>query len=207
MGDLESTAGNNVAAQKHYNDAIAKFEEKGDSLGQAHVLLTLGDLQRRLGDYVEAKKSYDESQAKYSRANNDLGQAQAYNGLGDLASEQKNYPVARAHYGKALQLANDKSPIVKANILMSLGTLEFLLGNHKDANDRYQEADLIYDLQNHQLGMARIQRKLGDLEKTKGRQDVADEHYAKAEKLFLDMEMKQEASNIRRLRSSLKDPR
>lgn len=84
-------------------EALAVFEELGDSWGKAKVLNNLGMVQYYAGDWVETARLWEQSRTEYRAAGDASGAATAENNLGEIRADQGRLDEAEEHFQEALR--------------------------------------------------------------------------------------------------------
>jgi tetratricopeptide (TPR) repeat protein len=185
LGDLDVRLGRPEEGRKHYDKALALFENTENVLGQATTLNALGILERRLGQLAKSRGLHDKALVLFERAQNVLGQANTLKALGDLEGRLGRPNEAHEHYDKALVFFEEKqSGLGQASTLLALGDLEGQQERTNEARERYNKALGLYKKEQSGLGQANTYLRLGDLEAQLGRPDEASRLHDKALVLF-----------------------
>jgi non-specific serine/threonine protein kinase len=154
LATLLNVQGESAAARAPFEEALAIYQEGGDTLGQATVLNNLGNLAWSLGDYDTAHARYEESLALRRELGDPRGEAQTLHNLGNLVSTRGDHATARAYYEQSLAIKRqiEDWPGV-AHSQLNLGIIAIAEGDLAAAELHFEES-------------LAIQRALGNPQRT-----------------------------------------
>ncbi len=111
VGELYLTMNNHAKAKLHFQQAIAKGEQSGDSLMTAMARKSLGKVQMAQGDFEQTKKTFEKCYAYYhahrDQEPNDYAVLLASMARMNLMKGHENLSVARVYAEKAASMVSD----------------------------------------------------------------------------------------------------
>lgn len=133
--------GDNEDARRHFERALARFEQTGDRTGQAHTRLNLAWVLDRQGRYAEALPQARQALALYQALGHVAGQADGLNAIGWYLTHLGEHRQALGYCRRALVLherTGDRRRAAQA--WDSLGHVHLDLGDHVRATECFRSA-------------------------------------------------------------------
>jgi adenylate cyclase len=114
----------------------------------------------------------------------ELDRAAAYRAVGIAAAREDDLPAAREAFGLALGAAREgQDELLSAAILLNLGTVLHLQGQHVDALELYHQALEFHERIGAKRGVALASNNLGDLYWRQGNWEEAQTHWQRSLRL------------------------
>ncbi|MEM8639783.1 MAG: tetratricopeptide repeat protein [Cyanobacteria bacterium P01_G01_bin.54] len=136
-GEALHQQGNGSAAEEKFKQALVAYQEQGNRLGEAQVLLVLGEIAYRAGEWEAAIATYENALAIAQVLADPSLEASALLGL---AQGSSFYNSAR-YYRQAFTLAQaHQDPVNMGRALLGLGGLQLLNGGSEQTLEKYQQA-------------------------------------------------------------------
>ncbi|MCS6829968.1 MAG: AAA family ATPase [bacterium] len=95
-------------AEEILHQSLQRFEQEGDTEGQAFAIIWLGNVFYRMGDYERAEDAYVRSMAIAEESGTTEAQIYAAMWIGNLAQRTEDLKRARAMYDHCLHLASER---------------------------------------------------------------------------------------------------
>jgi tetratricopeptide (TPR) repeat protein len=146
LGTVHCHTGAYPAAEHTLILALNLYGELAQRPGQADTLNQLGVLRRLTGDFHAAAEAHEQALAIFQQLGDDLGHAETLNKLGQLLLACDRPSHAMEHHHQALSLARHAhSPREEAHALEGAGRCAMHLGERRDAVEKLQQAQAIYE--------------------------------------------------------------
>jgi ATP/maltotriose-dependent transcriptional regulator MalT/DNA-binding SARP family transcriptional activator len=121
--------------------ALEVYQELGDQVTAAKVLMEIGRLAKRLGHTVETVDAYHRALAIFRETGNLIWQANLYNNLGVLQHATGDYVTATSNFERAIHYAKmGGAPRLEAYALTSIGDLYQELDAVRETLEAYRQA-------------------------------------------------------------------
>jgi tetratricopeptide (TPR) repeat protein len=172
IGPEQLAAGQRAENAGDYLAAAAAFRaiiDVPDSRLAAQAQFCLGRVNWRQGRYDAALAAFESARALAERIGDDELCAQVSNGVGAVHYARHEYASAREAYADAAARTHDET--MSAKVLLNLGVIENIEGNHQGALSHYEQAFRIFErtgdranatLALHNRGMAQADLQLWD---------------------------------------------
>ncbi|WP_330270428.1 tetratricopeptide repeat protein [Lentzea sp. NBC_00516] len=108
LARLAARSGDHAAALRHSSEALRRYREARNAIGESHALNALGRAQGELGDDEAAIRSCAESLALSEKLGNRSGRVVALDNLGVLSRRTGAFDQAVAHFSEAVRLAAEQ---------------------------------------------------------------------------------------------------
>lgn len=159
-------------AEQFFMESKQLYEGANHNLGTANLLESLGDIERARNNLDAARIYYQQARDKLQTNQSSLGRVHHCIGLVELLTG--NPKAARENYDLALGLIDSThNPNDYANLLSSLGNLNFIHGNAAIAEKQYKQAQELYARANNRRGQASTLRQLAEIIAKKGEVNAA----------------------------------
>jgi tetratricopeptide (TPR) repeat protein len=180
LGQLAARREQNVALAA-YEDALSRYRQMSNKLGEADCLMSLGFLAFLRADLGTAEARYRESLALYAGSGHVRGRASCVESLADIAVQRAEYGTARSHYEEALRLYRESDlTLGEASATAGLATIAFLCFNQDNAASGYEEARHLYRHAGSVAGESSCARGLGDIALQRADYEAARTRYEEA---------------------------
>jgi eukaryotic-like serine/threonine-protein kinase len=161
--------GDNAAARRMYDHALAVAQKIGDREGQGVNLHNIAIVLHDQGQLLPAKKMIEESLVIDREIDNKVGIVENLNSLGNLASNLGDNPGAEKMFREGLAIAKDIGDrSEEALISNNLAGVLYAYGNDAGAQAMYENADAIYRKTGQKSGIAMAANNLGDVHAEQG---------------------------------------
>jgi len=121
IGLIYNMLGEYENALKYYERCRDLYEEIGDGLGIAKIIVNIAGVYFKQGNYSEALAYYEEALGAYQKLSNKRGEADSHTGIG-IVHKMLNNPVkALESYQKALAITKEIGD--KRSMLMNMNNL------------------------------------------------------------------------------------
>jgi predicted ATPase/DNA-binding SARP family transcriptional activator len=166
-------------------DALARYQQLTDRLGEAACLHALGNLTREQGDYETAQHHFHECLAIYGMLGDQNGRAQTFVSLGYVNFLMGAYPAAQAYLAQSLDIGRAiGSRWVEAWSLNNFGHTARAVGNYDEAQNYLELSLAICREINYPWAIALTQLRLGFVRHLQGFEQEAGEWLQKADNLI-----------------------
>jgi predicted ATPase/class 3 adenylate cyclase len=195
LGNNEHLLGDYPAALRSFDQALALWQDIGDSRGESRTLNNLATVYTDQGDYTNALKHLDKARSIKEQIGDLSGEAQSLHNLGAIYRDLGVYDTARTYYEQALSLERTLgNPWGEASNLTELGLIYHLTGEDRLAQDYCEQArTTAQEIGNPQVE-GRATSLLASIHLTQGQLERAVELYQQA--LNLRLETKQLAFSV-----------
>ena len=160
-----------VDSAKHYAQQSLSYSKSIDYLkGQVQAIRNIGLSYLREGNYDTAIVLANRAAITAKRNNLSTNLADAYNTLGIAHYRKSNYDSARFYYEESAKLfrnINGREADV-AGAYLNIGSIYENQGNYIDALKNFQESLLVFEQQDHKMGIASASYNLANLFKKQG---------------------------------------
>jgi predicted ATPase/DNA-binding SARP family transcriptional activator len=148
-------------ARQRCLQALALFEQTGDTWGQAYAYYQLGLLESRAGRVTEMRQALEASLQAARASGDQRRQIGPLNLLGDLACQMGAYAESQTWFEQALALSRDLDDRYNiALTLINLGTAHHYTAHFDQAKQCYEESIIISqdigDLSNQGLALSNL---------------------------------------------------
>jgi tetratricopeptide (TPR) repeat protein len=141
LGEIDSTRGKIVEANKHYRQALQYAQQAGDWETAGTVLQNLGVNAERSGEYAQADSYYQEGLRFAERIGHKQRVSAIKMNMGMLEFKRNRYAKARQLYQESLEIAKQIRHSVRiSSVLQNLGMLERTLCNYNEAAGYLRES-------------------------------------------------------------------
>ncbi|MEM7332965.1 MAG: tetratricopeptide repeat protein, partial [Chloroflexota bacterium] len=124
-----------------FDQALSRFNDIGDRLGQANVLMAIGDVQQFRKELDAALDSYNQALSRFNDIGDRLGQANVLKAIGDVQQFRDDRDAALDSYNQALSRFNDIGDrLGQANVLKAIGDVQQFRKELDAALDSYNQA-------------------------------------------------------------------
>jgi non-specific serine/threonine protein kinase len=142
LGRLRGSRTGREGERRHFEEALAIYEEIGDQNGVARALYGLSYPLEAQGSADAAREMVERSLSLFSHAGSRSGVKDAYDRLGFIAFNQDDLPAARELFEKGLALAREMGDsFLSLAPLTNLGLVAYVQGDYRSAW-QYHEACL-----------------------------------------------------------------
>jgi tetratricopeptide (TPR) repeat protein len=185
LGDISLRLSGRDAARDAYEQALPKYKQAGDLLGEANCIKSLGDVAFHSSDHKTARDAYEKALPIYKEASFKLGEANCIKSLGNIALQRSDLDTARDTYEQALPIYQEVDDLLgEANCVRSLGDIALRRSDHEAARDKYEQALPLYKQTGNLLGEANCIACLGDIALRHSDHDAARDTYEQALPLY-----------------------
>jgi predicted ATPase/class 3 adenylate cyclase len=170
-----------ATAQAHYGEALALYQQVGDSAEAANTLCSLARVKRFVGDYSAAQAYLADALALAQQAGDVRSAALANYNLGRVAYQLEDYTAADALFSESLagfQTCRDTWGIALAHC--NLGRVAYRQGDHLAAETRFTESLGRFTAINDVWGIALAHCKLGWIALGRGDYQAARARFAES---------------------------
>lgn len=198
LADLDKREGRTREARLRFEEAIARFRERGLEVPTAETLIHIGDLAELEGRFDEAEQYYARAEAVFRRENVEVMVADALVRLGRVDMRRDRLQSAGRRYATALEIFRSRgSELNVAETLRALGDLHVLTGEPDAARRHYEDACKRFREIGHRLGEAHALSDLGALVSQQGELEEAQALLERA--LEIHRELGERASEVNTL--------
>uniref|UniRef100_A0A8J7AEU0 CHAT domain-containing protein n=1 Tax=Desmonostoc muscorum LEGE 12446 TaxID=1828758 RepID=A0A8J7AEU0_DESMC len=128
-------------ALKTFEQALAIFQQIGDTAGEGTILNNIGVLYRNLGQYAKALEFYQQALAIRKQTSNTAGEGNTLNNIGAVYRNLGQYAKALEFYQQALAIAKQIGNTAgEGATLNNIGVVYSNLGQYAKALEFYQQA-------------------------------------------------------------------
>ncbi|MCF2151308.1 tetratricopeptide repeat protein [Desmonostoc muscorum LEGE 12446] len=128
-------------ALKTFEQALAIFQQIGDTAGEGTILNNIGVLYRNLGQYAKALEFYQQALAIRKQTSNTEGEGNTLNNIGGVYFSLGQYAKALEFYQQALAIAKQIGNTAgEGATLNNIGVVYSNLGQYAKALEFYQQA-------------------------------------------------------------------
>ncbi len=176
-----------------------------DILPERYLILnTIGVLLRNKGYYDEAQKEFEESFILSHEEGDLTWQASAATQIGTILRYKGEFALAydRIHQGLALRKRLGQRGR-EAFSINALGMLQRDEGHLDKARSSFNEAFNIWKSLRAEVDMASVMRNLGWINYEERKYELAEEHYAQADEIYLRKGLTRELPNLRQKQGAL----
>ncbi|MEV5551865.1 tetratricopeptide repeat protein [Streptomyces sp. NPDC052309] len=174
--------------RRHYDEAVAGFEEAalllrraGDPAGEADALRGLGEVARARGDYALATEHFGQALRCARAADDPAGQGYALTGLAHVARARGEHDRAREGFREAVELQRRADDgIGLAYALRGLGHVTRAAGELDEATGYFREAVTLHRRAGNRFGQAFALNALGAIACEQGRTGDAAAYFGDA---------------------------
>jgi len=167
--NMVADQGDNAAARRMYDHALAVAQKIGDREGQAVNLHNIAIVLHDQGELLQAKKMIEDSLAIDREIDDKVGIIQNLNSLGNLASNLGDTPGSEKMFREGLAMAKDTGDRSdEALISNNLAGILYAYGNDAGAQKMYENAEAIYRQSGQKEGIAMAANNLGDVHAEQG---------------------------------------
>jgi DNA-binding SARP family transcriptional activator/DNA-binding XRE family transcriptional regulator len=189
LGRAYSSLGDYLEAERHYQEAIARYDDLGDPVGQAGTQFGLSwllELQGRIGDsLVCAQRSLE----LYESAGHLVGQARALNNVGWTYGVLGQYEKTIAYCERALALQEEIGDTNgQASTLDSMGYAHHHLGHLDEAIGHYRRALAAYRACGDRYNEADVLVHIGDTRHAAGELGAATDAWRAAYDILTELD-------------------
>ncbi len=174
LADVQESQGNDQAARKGYEAALAIDERIENQPGIAATYDNLGGIELELGDPARALQRYREAATTYRRIGEQDGVALAEQGLGDVYLATGQLKLARANDQDSLDICRENGNRGRAvNALIGLSQIDWAEGNLSDALDGVKQAKASLEHLGDHSGSLHLDAELSSILLDQGRTSEA----------------------------------
>jgi tetratricopeptide (TPR) repeat protein len=197
LGQAYSQLESRDAAYAHMRQALSRYEEAGDRIGQARLHLDIGHVLEKQGRYREDLAHSQRALELFRAASHRGGQARALNAVGWSHLRLGDYHQPITYCTQALDLYSEGGDTLGAGCTWdSLGLAYFHLRRYADAIPCYQRAIEMLRNNGELYNQATAQAHLGDTHRAVGDHEAAQAAW-KAALDILDEMSHPEAKELR----------
>ncbi|HLL13658.1 MAG TPA: tetratricopeptide repeat protein [Pyrinomonadaceae bacterium] len=198
LGSLAYVTEDFSGARSFYEESLKISREQNDRRKVASALWGLAIILHDEDKIDEARDLYEQALNTFYEMGDKKNIACVLYQLGTLSATSDNYSEAKQFYQESLTLAREIGfKQVRAASLQQLGILAGKIGDYVEARKFYEDSlSVKRDLEDRD-GEARMLSTLGFLDVAEGKYSEGIERLRKAEKLILELDDKEFASQIR----------
>jgi predicted ATPase len=185
---LAEAQGDFEEARSRQEEALALYQELGDTEGVARTLSSLGEIARQLGELDTARVRHQEALDASREMGDAAGTAGALIGLGLVRQLEGDYAGAEPVLREGLALFGTVGDQYgEAHALNRLGLLAMSTGNLPAAIERFGESLRRWHMLGNQQMIAADLHNLGEAHHLSGSLDEAERHYREALERFEEL--------------------
>jgi non-specific serine/threonine protein kinase len=140
-GVIVAQLGDDAAAKRLYEEALAVYREIGDRSGEGYALRSLANVAFAQADYATARAQCEESLAIARELDDKYAIGSLLGAIGEAAGEQGDYPAAHRLLEECLEMARSRGDRWATGwTLGRLGGVAYAEGQHANARDLLNES-------------------------------------------------------------------
>jgi serine/threonine protein kinase/tetratricopeptide (TPR) repeat protein len=140
-GELARASGDVDAAERHFRDALTRYQALDHRRGAADCLAKLAVVARMRADFDRAVEHYQAALRHYKSLGQRREVGHQYNGLGDIARYRHDLPLASEHYRRAVDIFQALTLNLDAALaLTNLGLVALASSRFLEAEDALRRA-------------------------------------------------------------------
>ncbi len=181
IGVVQSNIGNYDQALVSYKQALDNSQQASTPKLTAHIFNNLGVLYKKLGEYDKALDYYRQSLTMKEETSSSSDIATTINNIGQLYFDQDKNKEAEEYYRRALQLREESGNIY--DISSSLNSMLRLTVDRENFDQAKTYATRLKAMGDSTDSYDKLQKAstyLGRIDRAKGRDEEALEHFKKA---------------------------
>jgi tetratricopeptide (TPR) repeat protein len=178
----EYLSGHFPASEKLFVAALGALQ-KSEERERADVLVELASLYTAEDDLPKAEKTFLESLTIYTRLSDATGRTVALRTLGAVYCLEGRFDDASRALKQALKLAKDSEPRLVAQVLNSLGVLNYQQGKHHDAESFFNQALELVSPTGSLWNSGEVLSNLASVYQAKGQFEKSEDFYMRAVKV------------------------
>lgn len=182
QGNLATSEGRHQDALSLYEQALQQATERNDQLGISTVHRRIGIIHHTTDNYPLAIEHYEQAVSTAQAIHASALEGNALRNLGIVHFDQDDYQTALTYYAQALAAsrqpdAQEKDPLLEADVLQSIGKAQHLQGELILALQNYNAALTIYNTLGNIPLQATTLRNIGKVYQEQGDNELALQNY------------------------------
>jgi tetratricopeptide (TPR) repeat protein len=185
LGIVFARSGDYTQADRHLQEALARYLHIGDRQGQTSTLNAMGVFAAEQGDFETARDHFENTLSVYREIGDRWGEGAALSNLGQVCVERGNYADARPYLEQALELCvqiDDREG--EGTILNNLGQMANEQGDYGAAKEYLERAAAIMGEIGNTRTLGFALANLGLVRLLIGDRGVASQHFKQSLKLL-----------------------
>ena len=165
-------------ADSWFNDAQKSFEQSGDEIGLALTYKNRGTLAALQNHNEVAQEYYNKSLRVYETLQDESNMANVLNNLGILARRSGDLETAKQTFLRSIEIGRDRYSL--SSYYNNLGLVYYDLGENEAAIEALTKVRESQEEEGRPWNIANVLNNLGNVNRTLGHYDVAEEMYTEA---------------------------
>jgi PAS domain S-box-containing protein len=178
LGNILRLVGEYDRARECYQQSLDRYQNAGNTGGEAESLNELGHIALRHGEYDQARAYYQQSLDISRTTGNGANEATTLTGLGVIEIHLGNYDDAREYHQQSLEIRQEIGDREgEADSFNNLGILADYRGNYDKAREYHQQSLEIRREIGDRKGVAASLGNLGIIARLNSEYDQAQEYH------------------------------
>ncbi len=187
-----------------YNKGMDITKKTGDRAGLATTYNNIGLLHYAKGNYQETLRWYEKSVQISEEIGDRAGLAATYNNIGEIYRAQGNYQEALKWYEKSRKISEEiGNRAGLATTYNNIASIHHAQGNYQEALKWSEKSVGIFKEVGSWHSVAVLLSNIGVLYRAIDEKDVARQYLKQSEQLYIQLNLKSEAEEVKRLLEAL----